>query len=303
MDGHQLANHTSHLVGFFTDRKGAASAGYHQTPMFASMTCQEVDTSDPVTFTTADAYLSVADGWNSPKEGSLSLAIRTNEPNGVLLYSTGRAKETSPGNSSSAEDYFALELLDGQLYLLQHLGSSPVKVKATEKRIDDSHWHTVTVRRSGRSGSVTVDETVSHFLSPGASTHLDLGDLYLGGYPRFTGERLSYTPPALWSASSFGYGYIGCVRDLTLNDRPIDLAALARRQDSGSVTPSCHSSLPQCPKLPCQNGGTCSEGWNRYECNCAHTPFTGSVCAKSEPAHTKLIGRLNLMSLFCNAFP
>ncbi|KAJ6218579.1 hypothetical protein RDWZM_009736 [Blomia tropicalis] len=242
--------------------------------------CQDVDSFDPITFTTSDSYLKLSDGWNSPNEGTLSLKIRTNEPNGVLLYSVGTLNNTHHGN---VYDYFALELLDGQLYLLQHLGSLPVKVKSTTKRIDDNYWHTIQVKRTGRNGQVVVDgDIVSDFVSPGTSNNLDLGDsLYLGGYPRFTGNRLTYTPPQLWS-TAFGGGYIGCVSDLHLDGRLVDIVALAKKQDSGSIKPSCHSSTQsQCLPNPCQNGGMCIEGWNRYSCECSSTSFTGSVCAKN----------------------
>nr|XP_027202560.1 neurexin-1-like isoform X1 [Dermatophagoides pteronyssinus] len=243
----------------------------------SSMICEDVDISDPITFTTSESYLKL-NGWNSPKEGTLSLKIRTNEPNGVLIYSDGKP------DKNSTRDYFALELLDGHLYLLMNLGSAPVKVKATNKRIDDSHWHMITVRRSERNGQVVVDETISDFVSPGQSNRLDLSDsIYLGGIPLFSGQRsttTTYTPPELWS-SSIGYGYIGCVKDLYLNDHIIDIATLTKRQDSGSIRPSCHSLSSQCSNSPCQNDGHCIEGWNRYYCDCTETSYTGSVCTKN----------------------
>lgn len=286
-------NSNNNLVNFF-------GGGSHQT-LNSKSTCQDLDASDPITFTTADSYLKLSEGWNTPKEGTLSLKIRTNEPNGLLLYSGGEGSEAK-NSSSNLHDFFALELLDGQLYLVQHLGSSPVKVKASERRVDDGHWHTITVKRSGRSGQVVVDDLViSDYISPGSSNHLDLGSsgLYLGGFPRLSdGDRLATVsttifaagilPPQLWSAA-FGLGYIGCLKELVINERPVDVAALAKKQDSGSVVPSCHSSPAQCASSsansgpnPCQNGGTCREGWNRFECQCAHTAFTGSVCAKSK---------------------
>lgn len=272
MDLLSIANERSeesNLIRFYGNSIGKQNVG--------DSMCDEVDVSDPITFTTEDSYLKVL-GWNAPKEGALSLKFRTNEPNGVLLYSTGHGLE----NNGTHRDYIALELLDGHVYFLINLGSSPVKVKATSKRIDDSHWHTITVRRSGRTGQIVLDDTVSDFVSPGASNQLDLADtLYLGGFPRHTGNRLTYTPPELWSAS-LGFGYIGCVKDLFLNDRIVDIAAYAKRQDSGSVKPSCHSLANQCNNSPCQNGGNCTEGWNRYSCSCSHTPYTGSVCTKSK---------------------
>lgn len=39
-------------------------------------------------------------------------------------------------------------------------------------------------------------------------------------------------PPALWTAT-LRQGYVGCLRDLILNGKPVDIAAFARQQDSG----------------------------------------------------------------------
>lgn len=242
------------------------------------MVCEITDATDPITFVTKDSYLKL-NGWNAPRNGSISLKLRTNEPNGVLLFTMGEQKES---NASNTRDYFALELLHGQLFMLQNLGSSPVKVKASSRRLDDSQWHTISVTRFERSGQIVVDETASDFIAIGAAAQLDLSDvLYLGGVPKFIGHRRTYTPPELWSASLGHHGYIGCLREFTINGKIIDIAAAAKRQDSGGVKPSCHASASQCAASPCQNGGTCHEGWNRYTCDCSHTAFTGAVCAKS----------------------
>jgi leucine-rich repeat transmembrane neuronal protein 1/2 len=239
--------------------------------------CQEVEAADPVTFTTRDSFLELPN-WDSARAGTLSLKIRTNEPNGVLVYNSGA--NNGVGQSS---DFLAFELLDGHIYLLLNLGSGSVKVKATTRRVDDGHWHTVSLRRTGRSGRVTVDESAVDFISPGTSNQLDLeGPLFLGGVGTQSTEstKMSHILPAeLWSGS-LKYGFVGCVRDLVVNGDAIDIAEFARRQDSGSIRPACHTSPPQCDSQPCMNSGSCIEGWNRFTCDCSLTSFTGPVCAK-----------------------
>lgn len=42
----------------------------------------------------------------------------------------------------------------------------------------------------------------------------------------------------------------------------------------------CHVQPLQCPSQPCLNGGGCSEGWNRFICDCTETTFTGPTCGK-----------------------
>ena len=52
--------------------------------------------------------------------------------------------------------------------------------------------------------------------------------LYLGGLP----PQSSPHPPQMWSATSSA-GLVGCVRDLVMNGRSVQLAEVARAQDLG----------------------------------------------------------------------
>lgn len=242
--------------------------------------CEEVQAADPITFTTRESFLALPK-WEAIKSGSISLKIRTNEPNGVIVYSFGGSTANQPGPS----DFFALELLDGQIHLLLNLGTGSIKVKASSKRVDDSQWHVITLIRTSKSGRVTVDDFAVDFITPGPSNQLDLeSPLYLGGSgpsARHKSSIFNDVPPQLW-AGSLNYGFVGCVRDLVLNNQAIDIASYAREQDSGSVKPACHPAFNFCDKSPCFNGGVCSEGWNRFLCNCRETSFTGPVCAKGK---------------------
>lgn len=49
---------------------------------------------------------------------------------------------------------------------------------------------------------------------------------------------------------------------------------------AGSIQPACHSLGTQCDSQPCMNSGLCSEGWNRFVCDCAATSFAGPTCGK-----------------------
>ena len=53
--------------------------------------------------------------------------------------------------------------------------------------------------------------------------------LYVGGVPAHVGPP---HPPAMWAAT-LGLGYVGCVRDLSINGQPVQLSELAEEQDSG----------------------------------------------------------------------
>ncbi|XP_046600908.1 neurexin-1 isoform X2 [Neodiprion lecontei] len=255
--------------------------------------CQEPKASDPVTFTTRDSHLKaspvssrrlhgalvtftspeshlVLPPWKAAKSGSISFKIRTNEPNGLVMY--------SKSGGHTRPDLFAFEILGGHLYLHADLGSGPIKVRASRRRVDDSAWHDVALRRVERDGRLTVDGVTTEFRTPGDSTQLDLDSLlYIGG----VGAPFAplTIPPVLWSGS-LRQGYVGCLRDLVINGNPVDIAGYAQQQDSGAVRPACHVQSPHCASEPCMHGGHCLEGWNRFHCDCTGTPFTGPTCGK-----------------------
>lgn len=67
-------------------------------------------------------------------------------------------------------DLFAVEILNGYAYVHVDLGSGGVRVRASRRRIDDSHWHEFLLRRTGRDGKVTVDGANAEFKTPGELT-------------------------------------------------------------------------------------------------------------------------------------
>ena len=55
-----------------------------------------------------------------------------------------------------------------------------------------------------------------------------MSPLYLGGLP----PQSSPHPPQMWSATASA-GMVGCIRDLVMNGRSVQLAEVARSQDLG----------------------------------------------------------------------
>lgn len=56
----------------------------------------------------------------------------------------------------SQVDFFAVELLDGSLYLLLDMGSGTIKVKSTQTKVNDGAWYHVDIQRDGRSGQLIL---------------------------------------------------------------------------------------------------------------------------------------------------
>ncbi|KAF1587456.1 UNVERIFIED_CONTAM: Neurexin-2, partial [Eudyptes pachyrhynchus] len=234
--------------------------------------CEAVAALEPVTFGTPQAFLALP-AWQAARAGSVSFDFRTTEANGLLLFAQGRPQ----GPGRPRPDYFALELLDGHLYLLLDMGSGGIKVRASARKVTDGEWCHVDVQRDGRRGSVSVNSRSTPFLASGESEVLDLdSELYLGGLPE--GRPGPPLPPELWTAF-LRYGYVGCVRDLFVNGRSQDVRRLAEGQAAPGVTPFCAREPPRhCASGPCRNGGLCREGWNRFICDCLGTGYLGPRC-------------------------
>uniref|UniRef100_A0A8C9THY5 Neurexin 2 n=1 Tax=Scleropages formosus TaxID=113540 RepID=A0A8C9THY5_SCLFO len=240
--------------------------------------CEDVAALDPVTFETPESYIALP-RWNTKKTGSISFDFRTTEPSGLLLFSHGRLqgpKEQRPDRQLKA-DYFAIELLDGFLYLLMDMGSGSIKMKASNKKVNDGEWCHVDFQREGRKGSISVNSRSTPFFSNEGSEILDLdSDMYLGGLPEMRSDLI--LPPGVWTAL-LNYGYVGCVRDLFIDGKSRDVRRLAEVQSAPGVSSFCTREFQRkCSSAPCANSGQCREGWNRYICDCTGTGYLGYNC-------------------------
>uniref|UniRef100_A0A3B3Q2K9 Neurexin 2 n=1 Tax=Paramormyrops kingsleyae TaxID=1676925 RepID=A0A3B3Q2K9_9TELE len=237
--------------------------------------CEDVAALDPVTFETPESYIALP-RWNTKKTGSISFDFRTTEPNGLLLFSHGRPKEQRADRHPKV-DYFAIELLEGFLYLLMDMGSGSVKMKASNKKVNDGEWCHVDFQREGRKGSISVNSRSTPFFSNEGSEILDLdSDMFLGGLPEMRSDLI--LPPGVWTAL-LNYGYVGCVRDLFIDGKSRDVRRLAEMQSAPGVSSFCTREFQRkCAGVPCANAGQCREGWNRYICDCTGTGFLGYNC-------------------------
>ncbi|XP_049446057.1 neurexin-3b isoform X12 [Epinephelus fuscoguttatus] len=242
--------------------------------------CENVPTLDPINFETPDSYLALPK-WNTKRVGSISFDFRTSEPNGLILFTHGKPQDRrdAKGQKNNKVDFFAVELLDGGLYLLLDMGSGTIKVKATQAKVNDGAWHHVDIQRDGRSGIISVNSRRTPFTASGENEILDLeGDLYLGGLPD---SRVGLVlPTELWTAM-LNYGYVGCVRDLFIDGRSKDIRQIAQSQNVTGIKSSCSKVTgKQCDSSPCKNNGVCKEGWNRFICDCTGTGFWDSTCER-----------------------
>ncbi|XP_034550802.1 laminin subunit alpha-5 [Notolabrus celidotus] len=128
----------------------------------------------------------------------ISMSLRINSSDGLVLHA---ASEQRGGALMS------LSVSEGHLLLLLDGGKRKVSLRS-RKKYNDDQWHTVFIKREGEKISLIVDgiSAQSKRIPGGEKTRLT-GPLYIGG-----------VPPSLTAPGSGGF--VGCVKDLTLNQAP-----------------------------------------------------------------------------------
>ncbi|XP_053785575.1 cadherin EGF LAG seven-pass G-type receptor 3 isoform X1 [Desmodus rotundus] len=236
---------------------------------------------------------------------TLSLSFATVQPSGLLFYN---------GRLNEKHDFLALELVSGQVRLTYSTGESNTVVSPTVPGgLSDGQWHTVHLRYynkprtdalGGAQGPskdkvavLSVDDCdVAVALQFGAEIgnyscaaagmqtsskkSLDLtGPLLLGGVPNL---------PENFPVSH--KDFIGCMRDLHIDGRQVDMAAFVA--NNGTMA-GCQAKLHFCDSNPCKSNGICSERWGGFSCDCP-VGFGGKDCrlTMAHPYHFRGNGTL-----------
>ncbi|XP_055380293.1 protocadherin-like wing polarity protein stan [Condylostylus longicornis] len=225
----------------------------------------------------------------------IELKFATVHENGLLLYN---------GRYNELHDFIALEILDGNLSFSFSLGDSIKSVSIiNNKKISDGQWHTAEVIYLNRSVTLVLDRCDTAVALSGknfgdkwrCANHttlvldkkcasltetchrfLDLtGPLQVGGLPRISANFPVQTQD-----------YMGCISDLKIDNRYVDLNAFVA--DNGTIS-GCPQKSSQCNSEPCFNGGICREGWNTHICECPEG-FTGNACQENVPLPWRFSG-------------
>ncbi|XP_050681113.1 neurexin-4 [Leptidea sinapis] len=205
--------------------------------------------SNAVTFRIADAVIALPN-FDLGHSGDIYFEFRTTKDNAVLLHAKG------------PQDYIKLSIIGGdQLQFQFQVGDTPYGVSVeTSSRLADNKWHSVSIERNRKEARVVVDGALKNEIRTA----------------REPARALSLTTAlALGATLDRKDGFVGCVRALLLNGRPVDLRAHARRGLYG-VSEGC---VGRCSSSPCLNNGTCLEGYDSYACDCRWTAFKGPICA------------------------
>ncbi|VDP84444.1 unnamed protein product [Echinostoma caproni] len=171
--------------------------------------------------------------------GTISLKVSTHSTFGILIYYADLVKT---GKHELPEQYLLVDLDLGYVRVMFSLTKDlPLIRKRSEFKVNDGHAHVIQLHVERSNLTLLVDQLVQKDLHPADSgVHQSIGTtiglkenrttarhlaltnpLYFGGAPA---DRLEAAGRILRQDSVLGM--TGCIQDVQINERPIDLARL-----------------------------------------------------------------------------
>uniref|UniRef100_A0A3P9QBR8 Contactin-associated protein-like 4 n=1 Tax=Poecilia reticulata TaxID=8081 RepID=A0A3P9QBR8_POERE len=216
-----------------------------------------------VTFTDPRSFLQLPGDTGLHSAGtSLGLQFRTWDTEGLLLTF----------DLPKRDGTVWLHLRDAKVHLQIHkAGRAPVELKAGSG-LNDGQWHSVDLK-SRQYLTVTVDGTEvasaspTYPIAPGAQ-------LFYGGCPA---ERSGH------SCRNPSRAFKGCMRLLTVEGELVDLVKVQQRLmgDYSDLQIDMCGIMDRCSPSYCEHGGSCTQSWSTFHCNCSSTGYGGATCHSS----------------------
>lgn len=92
--------------------------------------------------------------WGGGSNGSLEFEFKTDQPNGLLLYT----------DDGGTYDFFEIKLVEGALRLRYNLGGG-AQIITVGRDLNDGHWHKVHVQRHEDRTILTVSKHLFNYSS------------------------------------------------------------------------------------------------------------------------------------------
>ncbi|KAM9345307.1 contactin-associated protein-like 4 [Symphorus nematophorus] len=168
-----------------------------------------------------------------------------------------------------------LYLSKARLHLQIHKpGRAPLELSAGSA-LNDGQWHSVEFisRRGHMTVAVDGDEGASAHASP--SFLVTTGSqLFFGGCPADGSSQDCMNPFKAFQ---------GCMRLLIVDNQPVDLIMVQQRLmgNYSHLQIDMCGIIDRCSLSHCEHGGSCSQSWSTFHCNCMGTGYSGATCHSS----------------------
>ncbi|XP_064594700.1 neurexin-4-like isoform X2 [Liolophura sinensis] len=130
--------------------------------------------------------------------------------------------------------------------------------------LNDNFWHTIYFEVSTKRALLRVDGSDYNLWEPMEPVYQEIHvgrSLIIGGNSKGT------------------FGFAGCIRDVVFNGKEFDIVDIVNKDDNNATVPGCAG---QCSgETMCQNGGTCTEYYATYMCDCSTSAFSGCYCGNA----------------------
>ncbi|XP_040027121.2 contactin-associated protein-like 2b [Gasterosteus aculeatus] len=193
---------------------------------------------------------------------SVSLSFRTWNPNGLLMF------------TALADGWVEVGLTEGKVTVYMNVTQKKnTRIDISSgSGLNDGQWHSVHLNALENYAMLTVDGDEASTVRTAIPIQIQTGGTYyFGGNFLHTNTR------------SLQRSFQGCMQMIHIDDHLADLRAL--EQDlAGSfenISLDMCAIIDRCVPNHCEHGGSCSQTWNTFSCNCTGTGYTGATCHRS----------------------
>ncbi|KAF7660189.1 hypothetical protein LDENG_00286440 [Lucifuga dentata] len=170
---------------------------------------------------------------------------------------------------------FWLHLSEARLRLqIQKFGKVLLELSAGSG-LNDGQWHSVELNSRRGLLSVAVDKEEGGAAHANPSFPVTTGShIFFGGCPA---EDDSHE-----CRNSFNV-FQGCMRLLTVDNQPVDLIRVQQRLlgNYSQLQIDMCGIIDRCSPSRCEHGGSCSQSWTGFHCNCSDSGYSGATCHSS----------------------
>ncbi|XP_034944806.1 neurexin-3 isoform X2 [Chelonus insularis] len=236
--------------------------------------------------------------WNVAVNGSLEFEFKTQQGNGLLLYT----------DDGGMYDFFEIKLVESAVRLRYNLGGG-AQIVTVGRDLSDGQWHKIQIFRDNENTTLKVDTLSAVSTSRGKEFEFGRlssnSDVYIGGMPSWYNSKLTLL--ALPSVI-FEPKFRGQIRNIIYAD---DNDYIPRRQETiGRSYRSILNAIPSnetdsCDSAnPCQHDGICISTDDGPICQCRNDHYEGDFCEKDKlPAEAAFKGTEYLKFIIDKAQP